>query len=60
MLTLIKDVSHPNLLYKVLLVLSVFCRVRMVLCMREGLIVFYFSFVEDDGGEMLYRDSIEV
>ena len=28
--------------------------------MREGLIVFNFSFVEDDGGEMLYRDSIEM
>ena len=28
--------------------------------MREGLIVFNFSFVEDDGGEMLYRDSVEM
>ena len=25
-----------------------------ILCMREELIVFDFSFVEDDGGEMLY------
>ena len=28
--------------------------------MKEGLIVFDFSFVEDDGGKMLYRDSVEM
>ena len=56
MLTLIKDGSHPNLLYKVLLVWFwvFFVGLGWVLYMREGLIMFYFSFVEDDGGEMLY------
>ena len=32
----------------------VFEGLRWVLCMREGLVVFDFSFVEDDGGKMLY------
>ena len=58
MLTLIKDGSHPGL----------FCGVLMfdcgwlgwVLCMRKGLVMFNFSFVEDDGGKVLYGDSVKM
>ena len=28
--------------------------------MREGLIIFYFSFVEDDGSKVLYGDSVKM
>ena len=44
MLTLINDVSHPNLLCKVLLVLSVFCRVRVGLVYGVGVdcVLFFF------------------
>ena len=31
-----------------------------VLCMRKGLIIFYFSFVEDDGSKVLYGDSVKL
>ena len=33
---------------------------RWVLCMRKGLVIFYFSFVEDDGGKVLYGDSVKI
>ena len=63
MLTLIKDGSHPSLSFvRCYWFVSGWFSVGLgwVLCMGEGLIVFNFSFVKDNGGEILYRDSVEM
>ena len=62
MLTLIKDGSYRDLFVGCYWFdfRWFFVGLGWVLCMREGLIVFDFSFVEDDGDKMFYRDIVEM